>query len=69
MITPQEAKNWLVSEGCVRCKENTSRMVYDAMLWDDDTVIIRPVTLELVPLNLISLEEFANYFGAIGDTE
>lgn len=44
-------------------------MVYDAMLWDDDTVIIRPVTLELVPLNLISLEEFANYFGAIGDTE
>lgn len=67
MITQSEAKNWLVSEGYVKCKEVASMVIFDAMLWDDDAVILRQSSPDPQQLFIISLDVFANRFDAIGN--
>jgi hypothetical protein len=66
-ITQQEAKNWLVSEGYVRCKELHTELLFDAVLWDDDAVLLRQASHVPVDLYVVSMDVFAEKFGALGD--
>jgi hypothetical protein len=66
-ITQQEAKNWLVSEGYVRCKEIASDVIFEAMLWEDAAVILREVSSDPHQLYIVSIDVFADKFSAIGD--
>jgi hypothetical protein len=66
-ITLQEAKNWLVSADYVRCKEVTSSVIFDAMLWEDDAVILREASPHPCDLYIVSLDVFADKFDAIGN--
>jgi hypothetical protein len=66
-ITLQEAKSWLASAECVRCKEIHSGLIYDAMPWEEDAVIVRQVTPEPVEFYIMSYDVFADKFGAVGD--
>jgi hypothetical protein len=51
----------------VRCKELASSLIFDAMLWDGDTAIVRQASPDPVEFYIISLDLFAKKFGAIGD--
>lgn len=66
-MNTEEAKNWLVSEVYVRCKEVASDVLFDAILWEDDTVLLRQAASHPVDLFIISMDVFAEKFSAIGD--
>jgi hypothetical protein len=66
-MTVEEAKSWLASEGFVRCKENSSKGLFDATLWQDDTVLLREASPEPVELYIVSMDVFAEKFSPIGD--
>jgi hypothetical protein len=53
--------------GYVRCKENTSSLIYDATLWEDDAVLLRQASPTPVELYIIPLEAFAEDFSPLGD--
>ena len=65
----QEAKSWLASADYVRCKEKDTDVIFDAMLWDGDKVIIRETSSDPKQLFIISMDVFANQFNAIGDRD
>lgn len=51
----------------MRCKENESSVLFDAMLWDGDTVLVREATPAPAHLYIISLDVFAKRFSALGE--
>lgn len=51
----------------MKCKEVASMVIFDAMLWDDDAVILRQSSPDPQQLFIISLDVFANRFDAIGN--
>ena len=63
----EEAKNWLVSADYVMCKVIASDVVFDAMIWDDDAVILRQASPDPTDLFIVSMDVFARKFSAIGD--
>lgn len=51
----------------MKCKERASDFIFDAMLWDGDTVILRQSVSYPTDLFIVSLDLFAEKFAAIGD--
>jgi hypothetical protein len=51
----------------VRCKELASDLIFDAMLWEEDAVIVRQASPDPVEFYIISMDVFAEKFGALGD--
>lgn len=51
----------------MRCKERVSDVLFDAMLWEEDTVLIRMASPQPTTLFIISMDVFAKKFAAIGD--
>ena len=62
MITPQEAKSWLASETYVRCREIATNCLFDAVLVEEDAVMVRQTAASPQPLYIISLDLFAERF-------
>lgn len=66
-MTKEEALEWLSNNDYVRCKEKDSNILFDSMLWDGDSVIVREATSAPATLYVVSLDVFADRFSAIGD--
>lgn len=66
-MVEKEAREWLIKEGYVRCKEKSSHLLFDAMPWDDDAVILRQASPTPVSLYIISMDVFVEKFAPLGD--
>lgn len=51
----------------MRCKEISSDLLFDAMPWGEDAVLVRQASPDPVDLFVISLVEFVENFSPIGD--
>lgn len=63
----KEAADWLRQEGYVRCKEIRSSVIFDAMLWEEDAVVLRQASPVPVDLFIVSIDVFAQKFAPLGD--
>lgn len=66
-MTIEEAEDWLKTETYVRCKEIETSFIFDCMLWEDDTVLLRQASPIPVDLYILSMDVFAQRFAPLGD--